>query len=121
MANFIRTAKELDTHFMLIEMRSGMTEKEKIEEDIKRLELELKKKDALLDKHRGMQDEVLETGTNILRFRAAKMKEWSTKFDELAEVSPIKAMEKDTSGSSGGSSSGISSSNESDGTKVQAK
>lgn len=53
MSNFVRAAKELDTHFTLMEMRQGMSEKVQIEADIKELELELKTKATLLEKHKG--------------------------------------------------------------------
>ena len=53
MAKFVRIAKEIDTHFMLMEMRQGMSEKELLQADIAELETEIKISDGLLVKHKG--------------------------------------------------------------------
>jgi hypothetical protein len=53
MAKFVRIAKEIDTHFMLMEMRQGMSEKELLQADIAELEMEIKTSDGLLVKHKG--------------------------------------------------------------------
>jgi hypothetical protein len=65
MENFVHAAKELDTYFKLMEMRKGMSEKEQIEAEIKELELEIKTKAALLDKHKGAKRRFVYTSCSL--------------------------------------------------------